>query len=156
VREAVFDLLGGRVAGAAVLDLFAGSGALGLEALSRGASRAVLVESDPAAFGVLRKNVESLGAAEAESHLLDYRQALRRLRARSARFDLVFLDPPYGKGLASDSAAGLSRAGLLAPGGEVVVEEAFRVPEAEFPEGWVLSADRRYGDTRVMLFAIPS
>jgi len=152
VREAIFDILGGRVDGASVLDLFAGSGALGLEALSRGASQAVFVESDPTAFGVLRKNIESLGAGEAESHLLDYRQALRRLRARSMRFGLVFLDPPYGKGLSADSAAGLSRAGLLQPGGTVVVEEAFRAPEAAFPEGWDLFVDRRYGDTRVMLF----
>jgi 16S rRNA (guanine966-N2)-methyltransferase len=156
VREAIFDILGDRVAGAAVLDLFAGSGALGLEALSRGASRAVLVESDPVAFGVLRKNIESLGAGEAEGCLLDYRQALRRLRARSMRFGIAFLDPPYGKGLAADSAARLSRAGLLQPGGTVVVEEAFRAPEAAFPEGWAPSVDRRYGDTRVMLFRVSS
>jgi 16S rRNA (guanine(966)-N(2))-methyltransferase RsmD len=156
VREAIFDILGEEVAGAAVLDLFAGSGALGLEALSRGASRGVFVESDPAAYACLRKNIESLGAEEAASCLLDYRKALRRLRARSLRFDLVFLDPPYGKGLAADSAAGLSRAALVRQGGTVVVEEAIRAPEATFPEGWAISADRRYGDTRVMLYRISS
>ncbi|MGE5753125.1 MAG: 16S rRNA (guanine(966)-N(2))-methyltransferase RsmD [Deltaproteobacteria bacterium] len=154
VREAIFDILGERVSGTSVLDLFAGSGALGLEALSRGASRAVFVEPDPAAFAVLKKNVESLGAGDSEAWPLDYRQALRRLRARSMRFDLVFLDPPYRKGLAPDSAAVLSRAGLVREGGSVVVEEAFRAPEASFPEGWVLSTDRRYGDTRVMLFEV--
>jgi 16S rRNA (guanine(966)-N(2))-methyltransferase RsmD len=156
VREAIFDILGEEVAGAAVLDLFAGSGALGLEALSRGASRGVFVESDPAAYAFLRKNIESLGAEEAESCLLDYRKALRRLRARSMRFDLVFLDPPYGRGLAADSAAGLSRAALVRQGGTVVVEEAIRAPEAAFPEAWAISADRRYGDTRVMLYRISS
>jgi 16S rRNA (guanine966-N2)-methyltransferase len=156
VREAIFDILGDRVEGASVLDLFAGSGALGLEALSRGASRAVFVEPDPAAFDILKRNIDSLGAAEAEAYPLDYRQAIRRLRARSERFDLAFLDPPYGKGLAGNSAAGLSRAGLLARGGRVVVEEAFRAPESAFPEGWELLADRRYGDTRVMLFGISS
>ncbi|HSL91736.1 MAG TPA: 16S rRNA (guanine(966)-N(2))-methyltransferase RsmD [Candidatus Limnocylindrales bacterium] len=154
VREAIFDILGGGVEGASVLDLFAGSGALGLEAISRGASRGVFVESDPAAFGFLRKNIESLGAGEAEAILLDYRQALRRLGARSMRFDLVFLDPPYGKGLAADAAARLSRAEIVAPGGTVAVEEAVRTPEAAFPEAWELSADRRYGDTRVMLFRV--
>lgn len=154
VREAIFDILGERVAGASVLDLFAGSGALGLEALSRGASRAVFVESDPAAFAVLRKNVDTLGAGEPDAWQLDYRQALRRLRARSMRFDLVFLDPPYRKGLASDAAAALCRAGMVRAGGTVVVEEAFRAPETPFPEGWALSADRRYGDTRVMLFEV--
>lgn len=156
VREAIFAMLGEGVAGTAVLDLFAGSGALGLESLSRGASRAVFVESDPAAFGVLQKNIESLGAGGAEVHLMDYRQALRRLRARSIRFGIVFLDPPYGKGLAADSAAGLFRAGLLQPGCTVVVEEAFRAPEAAFPAGWELSVDRRYGDTRVMMFRVSS
>ena len=156
VREAIFDILGERVDGTAVLDLFAGSGAMGLEALSRGASQAVFVESDPTAYGFLQKNIESLGAGEAEGHLLDYRQALRHLRARSIRFGLVFLDPPYGKGLAADSAAGLSRAGLLQPECTVVVEEAFRAPEAAFPERWKLSVDRRYGDTRVRMFRVSS
>ena len=154
VREAIFDILGEGVAGASVLDLFAGSGALGLEALSRGASRGVFVESVPAAFGILQKNIASLAAGEAEAFLLDYRQAFRRLRARAIRFDLVFLDPPYGKGLAADAAAGLSRAELVEPGGTVVVEEAVRSPQALFPERWSISADRRYGDTRVTLFRI--
>jgi 16S rRNA (guanine966-N2)-methyltransferase len=72
------------------------------------------------------------------------------------RFGLVFLDPPYGKGLAADSAARLSRAGLLRPEGTVVVEESFRAPEAAFPEEWELSVDRRYGDTRVRMFRVSS
>lgn len=154
VREAIFDILGDRVAGAATLDLFAGSGALGLEALSRGAPSAVFVESDPGAFGILRGNIESLGAPGAESLHLDYRQALRRLRARGMRFDLVFLDPPYGRGMAAESAEGLGRAGLLESGATVVVEEAARTPDAVFPEGWEAVADRRYGDTRVMIFDV--
>ena len=156
VREAVFNLLGEAVAGAAVLDMFAGSGALGLEALSRGAGRAVFVEPDPVAFAVLRKNLESLGADEtgAETLRMDYRQAIRRLKARSIRFRLAFLDPPYGKGLAAESAAGIGLAGLVEDGGVVVVEEAYRAQEAVFPSGWELSADRRYGDTRVMVFRV--
>jgi len=155
VREAIFDILGERVVSAAALDLFAGSGALGLEALSRGARSVVFVEPDPAAFGVLRGNIEILGAAEAESLHLDYRRALRRMAARGARFGLVFLDPPYGKGMAAESAAGLERAALLESGATVVVEEAARTPDAVFPEGWESIADRRYGDTRVMIFGIP-
>lgn len=154
VREAVFNLLGEEVAGAAALDLFAGSGALGIEALSRGAAKAVFVESDPVAFTVLRKNLESLGAVETETLLLDYRQAVRRLRSRRMRFSLVFLDPPYGKGLAAESAAAVGRAGLIEDGGAVVVEESGRSPDAVFPSGWELAADRRYGDTRVMVFRV--
>jgi 16S rRNA (guanine(966)-N(2))-methyltransferase RsmD len=154
VRESIFGLLGEEVAGASVLDLFAGSGALGIEALSRGASKAVFVEADPVAFAALRKNLESLGAEESETLRMDYRQALRRLRARAMRFRLTFLDPPYGTGLAAESAARIDRAGLVEAGGTVVVEEAFRAPEAVFPRGWERIADRRYGDTRVMVFRV--
>jgi 16S rRNA (guanine966-N2)-methyltransferase len=154
VREAIFNLLGEVVAGAAALDLFAGSGALGIEALSRGAAKAVFVESDPGAFAVLRKNLESLGSVETETLLLDYRQAVRRLGARPMRFRLAFLDPPYGKGLAAESAAAVGRAGLVEDGGAVVVEESSRAPDAVFPAGWELTADRRYGDTRVMVFRV--
>lgn len=156
VREAIFDLLGDEISGAAVLDLFAGSGGLGLEALSRGAVRAVFVESDPVAFAVLRRNIESLGAKRTEAFPMDYRQALRRFRTRAARFRLVFLDPPYGKGMAAESALGIAQAGLVEDGGTVVVEEAFRAPDAVFPLGWAPVADRRYGDTRVMLFRVSS
>ena len=156
VREAVFDILGGRVARRTVLDLFAGTGAMALEALSRGASSAVLVEADPRVFEVLRRNVEFLGAGEAEPLLLDFRRAVRALRARGRRFDLVFLDPPYGKGLCAAAAADLARAGLLAPGAEVVAEEAVRFPEGPFPDGWTAAADRRYGDTRIRVFDVPA
>lgn len=156
VREAVFDILGGRVKGRTVLDLFAGTGAMALEALSRGAASAVLVETDPRVFEVLKRNMESLGADRAEALRLDYRQAVRVLRARRTHFDLVFLDPPYGKGLGSAAAAGLDRAGLIAPGADVVAEEAVRFPDEPFPEGWEVAADRCYGDTRIRVFDVPA
>ncbi|MGE5664034.1 MAG: 16S rRNA (guanine(966)-N(2))-methyltransferase RsmD [Deltaproteobacteria bacterium] len=156
VREAVFDILGERVAGRTVLDLFAGTGAMGLEALSRDAASAVFVESDPRVFEVLRANMESLGAEGAEALLLDYRRALRALRARKRLFDLVFLDPPYGKGLGSAAARELVRAGLVAPGSVVVAEEAARAPEDPFPDGWEAAADRRYGDTRIRVYDVPA
>lgn len=154
MREAIFDILGERVGDAAVLDLFAGSGALGLEALSRGAASAVLVEPAPSALAVLRKNVETLGAERAEVIPLDYRQAITKLRRRGAGFSLVFLDPPYAKGMAEASAAAVGRAGLVVPGGAVVVEEASRVTAGLFPEQWERIVDRRYGDTRVTVFSV--
>lgn len=154
MREAIFDLLRDEISGTAALDLFAGSGALGLEALSRGSASAVFVESDPAAFAVLKRNLESLGAGNEVTLLMDYRKALRRLRARSMRFGLAFLDPPYGKGLAADAAERLSKAEMMEKGGIAVVEEAFRAPDAAFPREWTLGADRRYGDTRVMIFRV--
>ncbi len=154
MREAVFDILGERVADAAVLDLFAGSGALGLEALSRGAASAVLVEPAPAALSVLRKNLETLEAEGAEVLPLDYRQAIAVLARRGAGFSLVFLDPPYARGIAEASAAAVGRAGLVLPGGAVVVEEAARTPGGPFPERWERIVDRRYGDTRVTVFSV--
>jgi len=156
VREAVFGILGGRVEGRAVLDLFAGTGAMALEALSRGASSAVLVEADPRVFEVLRRNKESLDAGGAEALPLDYRRAVRVLHSRGRRFDLVFLDPPYGKGLGSAAARELVRAGLIAPGAVVVAEEAVRFPDDPFPGGWQVAADRQYGDTRIRVFDVPA
>ena len=155
VREAVFGILGDGVEGAAVLDLFAGTGAMALEALSRGAAGAVLVESSPAALGALRANVAALEAEGAVCLPLDYREAVRRLSAKGRTFDLVFLDPPYGKGLVGRSAELLSRAGILAPGAVVVAERASRDPAETLPAEWRERADRRYGDTRITLFDIP-
>lgn len=137
-----------------MLDLFAGTGALGLEALSRGASSAVLVESDPRIFAVLRRNVLDLGAVAAETLPMDCRAALRVLRGRGSRFDLVFLDPPYGKGIAERAAGDLAGAGLLELGGTVVVEEAARTAVSLFPAAWEQTGDRRYGNTRVMIFTV--
>ena len=152
VREAIFSMLGATTRGARVLDLFAGTGALGLEALSRGASSAVLVESDPRTFSFLRRNVSDLEAGEAEPLLLDCRTALRILGRRDRRFDLVFLDPPYGKGIAARAARGLAGSGILEPGGTVVVEESGKADEPLFPDDWDRVEDRRYGDTRLMIF----
>lgn len=156
VRESIFGILGPRVAGAAVLDLFAGTGALGLEALSRGAASAVLVEADPVAFSVLRRNVDSLEAEGAETLAMDYRRALRWLKGGARRFRVVFLDPPYGTGMASRAAVETAASGVAEPGATVVVEDAARSGPPEVPEGWRLAEERVYGDTRVTMFEIPS
>src|SRR3990170_4138560 len=95
VREAIFSILGPAVVEARVLDLFAGTGALGLEALSRGAETAVFVEEHPASLAVLRRNVESLGLSDRVEVLpLPVNAGLKKLAARRAAFDLTFLDPP--------------------------------------------------------------
>ncbi|MCR4310382.1 MAG: 16S rRNA (guanine(966)-N(2))-methyltransferase RsmD [Deltaproteobacteria bacterium] len=155
VREAVFAILGGDVEGSVVLDLFAGTGAMAIESLSRGAAEAVLVESSPAALNALRANLVALEAEGAVCLPLDYREAIRRLSAKGRTFDLVFLDPPYGKGLVGRSAELLSRAGILAPGAVVVAERASRDPGETLPAAWRERADRRYGDTRITLYDIP-
>ncbi len=108
VRENLFNIIRGHVPGAAVLDLFAGSGALSLEALSRGAARAVMVDRDREAHRVERLNAERLGYGDrAEILLCDWQKALASLRDRSERFDLVFLDPPYAMGDLSGVTEGL-------------------------------------------------
>jgi len=155
VREAVFAILGNDVKGSVVLDLFAGTGAMAIESLSRGAAGAVLVESSPAALTTLRANLAALGADGAVCLPLDYRDAVRRLSAKGRAFDLVFLDPPYGMGLVGRSAELLSRAGILAPGAVVVAERASRDPVESLPADWRERAERRYGDTRITLYDIP-
>lgn len=137
-----------------MLDLFSGTGAMGLEALSRGAVSAVLVEADAVACEVLRRNVESLDAMEAEILRMDYHRALRRLKARERRFRLLFLDPPYGKGIAARAAGEVASCGVAEAGATVVVEEAARSPLPEMPPGWTFADDRRYGDTRVLLYEV--
>lgn len=154
VRESIFSILGPRVAGATVLDLFSGTGAMGLEALSRGALAAVLVEADSAACEVLRANVEALGAREAEILRMDYRRALRLLKSRDRRFRLLFLDPPYGRGIAARAAGEVASCGVAETGATVVVEEAARAPDPEMPPGWTFADDRLYGDTRVLLYEV--
>lgn len=154
VREAIFSVLGGRVVGARVLDLFAGTGAMAIEALSRGAGTAVLVESFPPAVEAAKANLAALGALQASCLSMDYRKALRRLAARGEKFSLVFLDPPYGKGLLERAGEEILRAGVLEPGAVVVAESAAR-EAAPVPDGWVTVSEKRYGDTRVSFYEVP-
>jgi 16S rRNA (guanine(966)-N(2))-methyltransferase RsmD len=154
VREALFAALG-DVSGARVLDLYAGTGALGIEALSRGAARAVFVERSSAALAVLRKNLESLGlgGASEEARVVrgDAFGALRRLARAGQCFDLVLVDPPYGSGEATRALAALVETRVLSPTGEVVVETSRRHPVAPVA-GLALRGERRYGDTLIARF----
>lgn len=150
VREALFSALDSRdaVHGADVLDLYAGSGALGLEAASRGAASVVLVESDRRAAAVVRRNARVLGLADRASVVgAGVRVALARSPARAA--GLVLLDPPYD--LPEDELAGaledLATRGWLASGAVLVVERPRRAPEPTWPAGTSSEAVRRYGET---------
>lgn len=161
VRENLFNILvHGRLSAdstqplvdARVLDAFAGSGALGLEALSRGAQHAVFLDSDLSALECLRRNVAKLHE-EARATLVQA-DACRpplpsKVRGNPAPRGLVFLDPPYRSGLAAPALAALARAGWLAPGAIVVVEldgaDAFVVPE-----GFALEDERQYGRTKLV------
>lgn len=153
VRESLFSVLGDRVEGARVLDLFAGSGALGLECLSRGAASAVFVERDRAVAAVLRQNVESAGAARCQVLVREASSAVRDLGRQGARFDLVFLDPPYGRGLVEPTVEALGAAGLVAPDGLVVVDHPAGEPPGPRIGSLVLVDRRVFGDTAVAMFA---
>jgi 16S rRNA (guanine966-N2)-methyltransferase len=154
VREAIFNLLinahGNPVTGARVLDLFAGTGALGLEALSRGAAEVTFIDDGAKALALVKANIGKM-RAEGESRVL--RQDARKLGPNAgAGFGLVFLDPPYGKGLGEVVLAAARQGGWLAPGAMVVWEEGVA---PALPEGFALADQRKYGDTIVTLLKAP-
>jgi 16S rRNA (guanine966-N2)-methyltransferase len=145
VREALFSMLG-DVSGARVLDLYAGSGALGIEALSRGASEAVFVERDPRAVAALRRNLEAVGVSAAVAQS----DALAFIRRDRGPYDLVFADPPYDS--ASRVAGPLAEhlPALTSEGARIVTESDKRKP-LELP--FTLLTERTYGDTRIAIHA---
>jgi 16S rRNA (guanine(966)-N(2))-methyltransferase RsmD len=150
VREAVFNALGDRVVGARVLDLFAGAGTLGIEALSRGADRVVFVERDPRTAEVLRGNLVASGfAGRAEVWRSDALRAVRLLGERGESFDLAFCDPPYGAGWVDRALAALARSRVVSPAGVVVVEAGHR-DTVEAPAEFRVMRRRTYGDTLVV------
>ena len=148
VREALFNLVG-PVDDAAVLDLYAGSGALGIEALSRGARRCVFVDTDAAACAVIRRNLESLGLTGALVLQRDVASVLRAEAAGERRYELVLLDPPYGSWSALEPELGSVLPAVVAGNGLVVVETDARV-EPALPLDRVTT--RRYGSARLSLF----
>lgn len=157
-RQAVFNILEhaawtpwevGGLEGARVIDLFAGSGALGFEALSRGAAFCLFVETDEAARGAIRDNMEALGVfGAARVHRRDATDLGVRPASAGPAFDLAFLDPPYAKGLGERALAALSGGGWLAPGAVVVFEKG--ADEAEpAVEGFEALDTRTYGAAKV-------
>jgi 16S rRNA (guanine(966)-N(2))-methyltransferase RsmD len=159
VKEALFNVLGGRVVGAAVLDLYAGSGALGIEALSRGAARAVFVDDDAAAVDAIRENLAAAGfVADAQVTRVTVAQYVAHpARGESgsgqAGFDLVLLDPPYDTPTTDVDAvlAALGASDLIASGGRVVVERARAAGPPSLPSTWETEFQRAYGDTLLMI-----
>ncbi len=152
VREALFARLG-ELERARVLDLFAGSGALGIEALSRGAREAAFVERSTRVLAVLRANLEALELTPLARVLAGEASAVvRRLARAGAAFDVVLLDPPYASPDAVRALRALVDSGILAPGARVVLETSRRSELPEVP-GLVRIDERRYGDTLVLRFA---
>lgn len=150
VRETLFNWLAPRIDGALCLDLFAGSGALGIEAISRGAASALLVERDPGLAAALRAAITRLGATGAEVACAD---ALGFLSGAARPFDLVFVDPPFDADLWSAVAARLAGGGWLAPGAMVHVEWPMD-REPAMPPGWRVHREGRAGAVRHALYAV--
>ena len=154
VRESIFNLLMGGAYGdpitdARVLDLFAGTGALGLEALSRGAAHATFVDDGRKALSLIRQNID-LTRCDEFTRVMS--QNATRLRAcKTEPFDLVFLDPPYGKALGEKALAVAASSAWLRPGALVVWEEN---AAQSAPDGFVLLDQRRYGDTSVSIMRL--
>ena len=154
IRETLFNWLQPHLEGARCLDLFAGTGALGLEALSRGAASAVFVENSSRAVATLRSNIAALDAAGAEVRQSDALDFLAT--ADNAAFDIVFLDPPFAADNAADLCRLLAGSSKIAAGALIYLEEDRARPEIELPGGWQQLKTKNSGNVRYSLFRIAS
>ena len=160
-REAVFNILAHApwspgLEGLRVIDLFAGSGALGLEAISRGAGFCLFVETDEAARGAIRDNIEAFGLfGQARIHRRDATDLGQRPASTGAPFNLAFLDPPYHKGLGERALAGLLEGGWLTDEAVAVLERGSDEPDAPIP-GFEVLDERAYGAARVTFLTRPA
>ena len=156
VRESLFNILASRIGpafeGRRVLDLFAGTGALGLEAMSRGASFTAFVDTGIEARGIIRDHIESFGLG-GQTKLLKRDATSLGPVEKFAPFDLVFLDPPYGQGLGEKALIAARDGNWLAPGALIVWEER-KGTTVEIPQGFALEDERDYGDTTIRLLSV--
>ncbi|GEP43763.1 16S rRNA (guanine(966)-N(2))-methyltransferase RsmD [Brevifollis gellanilyticus] len=155
VRQAVFNMLGELIGEARVLDLFAGSGALGLECLSRGATSALLVDQDRGACEVMKKNIAKTRLEGATIRQGDVFKTVTQLATAGSTFDLVFADPPYAHkpgdvDLSAKLAAEDSLLQIIPAGGSLILESLVTRNTATFGERWELVRERDYGSTRIV------
>lgn len=152
LKESLFSTLGPGIRGKRVLDLYAGSGGLGIEALSRGARHATFVESDPSAAAMIKANLASTDLAERAQVIGRKAESFAEgPAAQEGRgFDVVFADPPYDLGMPDRALAALAAGGHLSPGAMVVVEVSSRLEDLSPPVGYRLLDSRRYGDSRLL------
>ncbi len=153
LREVLFNLLAQEVSGRTFLDLYAGTGAVGIEALSRGATRAVFVERDRSALVTLRRNLEASGFLDrSEVVPMEVLRYLRRAASASRRFDLIFLDPPYQRVDAAAALSLIASTGLLAPAGVAALERSMKSASIPTPEGLAHVREIRHGDSVLRLY----
>jgi 16S rRNA (guanine(966)-N(2))-methyltransferase RsmD len=148
IKESVFSILF-KVDAQTVLDLFAGSGSVGIEALSRGAAHATFVENDSAALRAITSNIISCGFEDRSTIMKqDVTRALNKLDKKKASFDLIFVDPPYSKGLVNKTLVKLGSSNLAHEGSRIIVEHHPKEPINDIP-GLVLTDSRKYGQTLI-------
>ncbi len=150
VKESLFNILQGQLQDSSVLDLFAGSGALGLEALSRGASHAVFADVSPQTAKIIQNNVDRLGFSKRAQVLRsDWCAAVSTLAiGKNHAFDLVFLDPPYRMTNTDEICLHMLHSGILSPGALIVIEHAFETPP-RLSEDFIVTDSRRYRETGI-------
>jgi 16S rRNA (guanine966-N2)-methyltransferase len=155
VKESIFNILGGEIEGGVVLDLFAGTGNLGIEALSRGAKKVIFVEKGRHALGLILRNLAQFGL-EGRSEVLpiDANRSIEILKQRGKTFDLIFMDPPYEKGLIEKTLIKLSSHQIHHKDSILVVEHHRREPLHQIINGWNLIRQRQMGET-VISFLTP-
>jgi 16S rRNA (guanine(966)-N(2))-methyltransferase RsmD len=153
VREALFSILGARIPGSRFLDLYAGTGAVGIEALSRGAKSVTFVESDPKAVQIMRKNLMACGLLEhADVRITPTERFLRQPQWWSGPYDVVFADPPYADRKAVELVLSSWHLNVLAPEAVLVIEQAAGVALPAGTDGAQLRRRYDYGDTALFLF----
>ena len=159
VKESLFSALGGKFLGETVLDLFAGSGSLGFEAISRGASKCIFVDKDPKAVAVLMENAIKLDLSLDVAVVLkaDWKDGLRLIKKHENKLDLVFLDPPYRKlGMLQNVLMGLASSGIFGSQAQVVVEHEFslKVMSSEIDEYYNMHKKLAFGDTALTFLKV--
>ncbi|MDP1852782.1 MAG: 16S rRNA (guanine(966)-N(2))-methyltransferase RsmD [Candidatus Omnitrophota bacterium] len=151
VRKALFDILGG-IEGLSFLELFAGSGAIGIEALSQGVKELVLVEKDPECIKIIKDNFSLLGEAGYSLIGLDTQQALARLSKEGRKFDIIFMDPPYYQDMAKKTLQTLAAYDILTPSGFILVQHFKKDFLPEKSGDFTLFKQYKYGDTLLSLY----
>ncbi len=154
LREALFDILGASIRDVRFLDLYAGSGAVGIEALSRGAAEVVFVEQDRRCLQTLRENLQTVGLDNGEVVSGDALKVLRRLASQGRGFEIIFLDPPYGTDLARQTLISLGSTHLLRPQGIVAVEHFTKDPLPVEAGDLLKVREKVYGQTVLSFYGL--
>lgn len=157
VKESMFNMIQLHIFEAKVLDLFGGSGALGIEALSRGGKFAHFVEEHRGSISVIQENLGKTRLKEKSRILsMDFRRALETLKSEGQSFDLIFLDPPYGKGLEKEALELIAEKELLAPGGLIIIEQDKGESLEVSGEAYIVWKEKKYGNTFVRVLKSPT